>query len=522
MAVSHPRLVRTRTSCRIAATSTTRDNDPVATPTRWLFGDQLGSHFLDDDQQPLLLVESRAVFRRRTFHRAKAHLVLSAMRHLADELGDRVTYVRAETYGEAIERVGGPLEVVHPTSRGALGLVHRHAGRITVLPARGFVTRAEEFAAWAGAPGRGRLRLEDFYRDARRRTGILMEADGPVGGRWNFDADNREPPPKGADRLGAPEPWWPAEDDIDAEVRFDLDRWQLDGLLFAGRDGPRRFAATRDEAGTALRTFVERRLGMFGPFEDAMLGADPWMAHSLLSAPMNLGLIDPAVAIREAEDAYHAGTAPLSSVEGFVRQLLGWRDYMWHLYWWLPPEYGRSNALDATRPLPDWFASLDAEAVEAQCLRSCLERVRDHGWAHHIERLMVLGNWALQRGYDPASLTDWFHRMFVDGHDWVMQTNVVGLSQYADGGLLATKPYASGGAYINRMSDHCGHCRYRPSVRLGSDACPFTAGYWAFLDRAADVLRDNHRMAPVLAGLTRLADREAVVAQERLRSDSPP
>ena len=494
----------------------------MATPTRWLFGDQLGPHFLDDEQQPVLLVESRAVFERRAFHRAKAHLVLSAMRHRAAELGDRATYIRADTYAEALDQVSGPLEVVHPTSRAALGLVQRNADRVALLPARGFVTRTDDFVSWARGRGDRRLRLEDFYRDARQRTGVLMDDGEPAGGRWNFDPDNREPPPKGAATLGAPEPWWPVEDDIDAEVRFDLDRWQADGLELAGRDGPRRFAASRAEGTTALEEFVEHRLGLFGPYEDAMLTADPWLAHSLLSAPMNLGLVDPWEAIRAAERAYRQGTAPIASVEGFIHQILGWRDFMWHMYWWLPEDYRASNALNATAALPEWFTSLDVDAVEARCLRNALEHVRDHGWAHHIERLMVLGNWALQRGYDPAALSDWFHRLFVDGYDWVMLTNVVGMSQYADGGLLATKPYAGGGAYINRMSDHCGPCRYRPTLRTGRDACPFTAGYWAFLDRNGDALRHNHRMKQPLAGLRRLADREAVVAQELARRDTPP
>ena len=212
-----------------------------------------------------------------------------------------------------------------------------------------------------------------------------------------------------------------------------------------------------------------------------------------------------------------------SSVEGFIRQVLGWREYVWGLYWWFGEDYRARNALEAREPVPAWMASLDADGeVRAACLSSALRDVRERGWTHHIPRLMVLGNHALQRGLDPAAVTEWFRETFVDGYDWVMLPNVVGMSQWADGGAMATKPYASGGAYIDRMSDHCGRCPYDPKVRVGHDACPFTAGYWAFLERNRDRFRGNHRMAQPLAGLTRLKDLEAVVAQERARGDAAP
>ena len=263
--------------------------------TRWLFGDQLGPHFLDDHEGPALLVESRRVFARRRFHRAKAHLVLSAMRHRAAELGGRVTHLRTGTYAEAVARVDGPLQVVQPTSCAAVGLVRRLVDQREVerLPARGFVTSREDFARWVEGRGERRLLMEDFYRDARRRHGVLVDGDGePAGGRWNYDHDNREPPPKGARTLGVPEPPWPEEDEIDAQVRADLDAWERDGdVAFVGRDRPRRYAATRAEALAVLDHFVEHRLPAFGPHEDAVLEGDPWMAHSLLSAPLNLGLL---------------------------------------------------------------------------------------------------------------------------------------------------------------------------------------------------------------------------------------
>ena len=490
------------------------------TTRRWLFADQLGPQFLDDPAQPVLLVESAAVFRRRRFHRMKAHLLLSGLRHRAAELGDQVQLVRADTYDEALEQVDGPLSVVQPTSYAADRFV-RSRGLEVVADDRGFATTREDFAGWV--QGRKRLLMEDFYRWQRLRLDLLMDGVEPTGGQWNLDHDNREPPPKRA-TLGVTEPWWPTEDDIDAQVREDLDRWQRDGVAdFIGADGPRWAPVTRDEASTALAHFVEHRLADFGPSEDAMLSADPWMAHSALSPAINLGLLHPLECVRAAEQAYRDGTAPLNSVEGYVRQVIGWREWIWSIYWHVPADYRGRNALDAHRELPEWFASLDAAGeVTANCLSSVLTDLRERGWVHHIPRLMVLGNYALQRGWDPREVTSWFHEAFVDGYDWVMLPNVTGMSLHADGGLMATKPYASGGAYINRMSDYCKPCAYDPKVRVGPTACPFTAGYWAFLDRTADALRGNNRMAQPLAGLSRLKDLPEVLEQERVRGDSPP
>lgn len=487
---------------------------------RWCFADQLGPQFLDTPDQPVLLIESRAVFERRRFHRRKAHLVLSALRHRAAELGDRAAFLQTRTYREALDQIDEPISVCQPTTWAADKFVRSLPG-VEILPARGFATGRKEFDDWAA--GQRTLLLENFYRNARRRFDILMDGDEPAGGRWNFDADNRESAPKDQTVLGVPEPWQPEEDDIDEQVRADLDRWERDGAVsFVGRDGPREFAVTAAEAQAALQVFIRDRLPHFGPHEDAMLADDRFMAHSLLSPAMNLGLLDPLECAYAAEDAYRAGHAPLGSVEGYIRQLIGWRDYIWHVYWHFGRNYRRRNAFASKTALPDWFADLDADAVDANCLRDVLAQVRDHGWVHHIPRLMVLSNFALQRGWSPAAVTDWFHRCFVDGYDWVMVANVVGMSLHADGGLMATKPYAAGGAYINRMSDYCGPCRYRPNRRVGADACPFTGGYWWFLQRNAEQLDGNRRMAQPLAGMRRLKDLDEVVAQQRRLAGSAP
>ncbi len=501
---------------------------PASAPTtrRWCFADQLGPHFLDRPDQPVLLVESRAVLSRRRFHRQKAHLVLSALRHRAAELGDQAEFHQVGSYAEALDRVREPLSVCAPTSWAARDLVLRRPG-VQLLAARGFVSSQAEFATWAGSRGRRRLLMEDFYRDARRRHGVLLDGGGPAGGRWNLDEENRQPPPADG-RSPAPSPWWPEEDGIDDEVRADLDRWEAAGdVSFVGDDGPRLFPVTRREALHRLQDFLDHRLRAFGPHEDAMLRDERWLAHSLLSPALNLGLLDPLEVVTAAEQRYRDPVAegdplPLNSVEGFVRQVMGWRDYIWHMYWHLGRGFRARNHLGAHEGVPSWLADLDAAAVDAGCLSDVLGDLRRDGWVHHIPRLMVLGNYALQRGIDPSAMTDWFHESFVDGYEWVMVANVVGMSQHADGGVLATKPYASGGAYIDRMSDYCGDCRFDPKKRLGEDACPFTAGYWAFLDRTRDRLAGNQRMRRPLQGLDRLADLPAVVEQERLRGTEPP
>ena len=360
---------------RLAGRLVRHDTRTMTTEPLWLFADQLGPHVHSTDEhrdREVVLVESTRVLHRKRFHRQKLHLVLSGMRHLAAELGDRATYLRTDTYREALERVGRPVVVHEPTSHAALAFVERlqKEGLVAeILPTPTFALPRAEFTEWAG--DRTAFRMEDFYRSQRRRFDVLMEGGEPVGGKWNLDHENREPPPRGAKTLGIVAPWQPPEDEIDEQVRADLDALDLPTV---GRDGPRWFAVTADEARRALAHFVSHRLPHFGPHEDAMLQDDWPMAHSLLSVPLNLGLLHPLDVAREAESAFHTGDVPLASAEGFVRQVLGWREYMWHLYWHFGPDYLGRNELRAHTPLPDWWVGLDADTVTAACLRSRVGR----------------------------------------------------------------------------------------------------------------------------------------------------
>jgi len=487
---------------------------------RFLFADQLGPHF--DDGGPLVFVESRNVFAKRAYHRQKAHLVLSAQRHRAAEDPGRISLIRADTYRGGLDSMlAGQMDTIAATSRPARRL-QSGLGFSRIHPERGWFTAREEFAEWAEARGSKRMLMEDWYRNVRRRHEVLMEGDQPVAGRWNFDADNRLPPPKGQTHLPVSAPWQPTEDEIDAQVREDLDAWGAEGMEFLGADAPRRFAVTRQEALHALDDFITHRLSLFGPYEDAVLWRDPFMAHSLLSVPMNLGLLHPGEVVDRAVGEWAAGRATIASVEGLVRQVIGWREYVWHLYWHLGAEYEDSNAMRANTIPPDWFIQAQWKDVQANCLKRSLQYVDEIGYSHHIVRLMVLSNWATQRGYSPQVMNDWFRRAFVDGYPWVMTANVIGMGLYADGGLMATKPYISGGSYLKKMTDFCKECPYDPKVRVGPNACPFTAGYWAFLDAHREDFQGNHRMGTALRTMDKLADLSDLVGQEAQRGNAIP
>ena len=343
--------------------------------------------------------------------------------------------------------------------------------------------------------------MEDFYRWQRKRSGYLMEGDQPVGGQWNFDEDNRLPPPKtGHDRW--PVPHVHALDAIDQRVLNDLPKtvW--------GAKPTGLWATTREDALARLHYFVSEILPTFGEHEDAMLESNWHLAHSLLSPYLNNGLLLPNEVLDAAAQAFSDGKVPINSAEGFIRQILGWREYIWNCYWRWMPDYAQRNHLQAHRPLPPLFTN--PKRTKMKCMSTVLNGVNEHSYSHHIERLMVLGNFALITGTNPQQFTEWMWNSFIDAAEWVMVPNVIGMSLYADGGMLATKPYASGGAYIDRMSNHCKGCAYDRKKRTGDDACPFTVLYWDFMMRHQDTFVKNPRIARQVRAAQQLSDIDAV------------
>lgn len=482
--------------------------------TVWILGDQLGRWIASlEGARPgatrILLVESEAKLASKAWHRQRLHVVLASMRRLAGELaaeGFEVDLRRAPSLaaGLAAHRAEHRPEAVRamePLSWDGLALLRREG--VEVVRSNQLLCHGEEFDAWAD--GRPRLVLEDFYRWQRRRLDVLMDGDEPRGGVWNLDRENREPPPR--DGRAWPERRRFPLDALDAEVLASLPptAW---GAAPTGL-----WPTSRAQALERLAWFVDEALPRFGPHQDAMLRDEPLLAHSTLSSALNIGLLHPGEVVDAVEGAYREGRVPLASAEGFVRQVIGWREYVWGVYRRWLPGYRDENALGATRPVPPAFTG--AGPTRMACLAATLRNVHERAYAHHIERLMVLGNLALVAGVTPQGMVDWMWRSFVDGAEWVMLPNVVGMALHADGGRMATKPYAAGGAYVDRMSDHCRGCAYDPKRRVGEDACPFTTLYWDFLARNADRLRGNHRMRQPLAGLARLSDLDAV--RERAR-----
>ena len=371
---------------------------------------------------------------------------------------------------------------------------------------RHFFTSIREFAAHA--KGRKSLRMEYFYREQRKKHGLLMEADAPVGGQWNFDADNRES--FGTNGPGTVPPRTTFEPDaITREVielvntRFATHPGQLDSFAWP---------VTREQALQSLQTFIQERLPLFGRYQDAMWPEDPWLYHSHLSAALNLKLLHPREVVAAAEAAYRNGHAPLASVEGFVRQILGWREYVRGIYWTKMPGYLERNALEAQEDLPAWYWT---GATDMACLRDALTQTLKHGYANHIQRLMVTGLYALMLGVHPKQAHAWYLAVYVDAVEWVELPNTLGMSQYADGGLMGSKPYIATGKYIQRMSPHCKGCRYDPAQRSGDSACPFTTLYWDFLMRHESTLTQNPRMALQVKNVTRLTEAEKQAVRTR-------
>ncbi len=359
---------------------------------------------------------------------------------------------------------------------------------------RHFFTSADEFAAHA--EGRKQLRLEFFYRPLRERFNILMDDGEPAGGQWNYDADNRGSFGKsGPGTLPAPRQFKP-----DAITQGVIDLVETRFAKHPGDVAAFDWPVTPQAAQAALKDFITHRLSQFGAYQDAIWTGEPWLYHSRLSAAMNLKLLDPRDVVAAAEEAYRDGQVPLAATEGFIRQILGWREYVRGIYWKFMPEYAQRNALEADRPLPGFFWTAD---TEMNCLRDALGQTLSHGYAHHIQRLMVTGLFAMLYGVKPEEIHQWYLAVYVDAVEWVELPNTIGMSQYADGGVMASKPYCATGAYLDRMSNACKSCRYKPKVAHGAEACPFTTLYWDFLARHEARLRKNPRMTMQLKNLDR-------------------
>ncbi|MEM9810466.1 MAG: cryptochrome/photolyase family protein, partial [Pseudomonadota bacterium] len=360
-----------------------------------------------------------------------------------------------------------------------------------------FLSSKDDFAQWA--EGRKQLRMEYFYREMRKKTGLLMEGDEPVGGQWNFDQDNRKKLPKGYE---APEPTLPVQRAAVQEVL------ELVNDRFADHFGTLdnfRYAVTRDGALQVLDAFIEERLPAFGDYQDAMATGEDFLNHSLISAYLNVGLLTPMEICQAAEEAYRDDRVPLNAVEGFIRQVIGWREYVRGLYWYKMPDYRKTNALKADRPLPEFYWTGE---TKMHCVAEAVRNTRDHAYAHHIQRLMVLGNLALLLGVAPEEINEWFLIVYADAYEWVELPNVHGMAIWADGGVVGSKPYAASGAYINRMSNYCSSCAYNVRGKSGEEACPFNYLYWDFVMRNEKKLRGNPRMGMIYKNLDRKTDEE--------------
>ncbi len=480
----------------------------------WILGDQLWEEQAAlkscdlSSKIPIILIESLQHIQVRPYHRQKLVLVWSAMRHFANELQDKnlsVTYIQAADNFEnplnnwIKDNEISELKVMQPNDRPFAQLIQNLElpCQINLIPNNLFLWSETEFKQWQ--KNRKRLLMEDFYREGRKRFDILMEADQPVGGRWNFDKENRKSP---KDKLNPPSPLWFEPDEMTQDVILQVKH--LKNISLYGELEPFRWGVTRQQALAVLHHFIEQSLPQFGTYQDAMLIEEDTMWHALISPYLNLGLLHPLEVIEAVEKAYYEKELPLNSVEGLIRQVLGWREYMRGIYLIVDEDYPQKNYFNQTQPLPDFF--WDAKKTKMNCLHQVLRQTERLGYAHHIQRLMILANFALIAGLSPQEVENWFHSAFIDAYDWVMQTNVIGMGLFADGGLLASKPYAASANYINKMSNYCKNCDYNYRDRLGEKACPFNFFYWDFIDRHYNQLKSQGRMGFILKNLEKMSD----------------
>jgi deoxyribodipyrimidine photolyase-related protein len=484
---------------------------------RIVLGDQLSRSLsaledLDPERDVVLMMEVEGECTYARHHPQKIALILSAMRHFSRALaarGVRVDHVRLEDAGNTHSFAGEVARAVarHRPER----IICTHPGEwrvredmrgweaalgvpVEIREDTRFLATLAFFRQWAG--GKKQLRMEYFYREMRRLTGHLMEDGEPAGGAWNFDAENRKPLPADLKPPVAP--------------RFEPDEITREVMELVARRFPNHFGTlegfnwpvTAKDARTALDAFITQRLARFGDFQDAMAEGEATLFHSLISTSLNIGLLLPGEACDAAEQAWRQGKAPLNAVEGFVRQILGWREYVRGLYWLKMPAYRELNALDAHRPLPEFYWTGESGM---RCIDSAVRQTRDLAYAHHIQRLMVTGNFALLAGIHPDAVNDWYLSVYADAFEWVELPNTHGMAIHADGGVMASKPYAASGAYIARMSNHCANCRFDVKASTGPRACPFNALYWDFIARHAERFAKNPRMAMPLATLRKMA-----------------
>ncbi len=499
-----------------------------------VLGDQLDANSaafdeFDRQQDAVWMTEVAGEAEHVWSHKARIAIFLAAMRHFRDNLRKRkftVHYRQLDDRGNQRDLAGElaaavrkhrpqRLIVVEPGEWRVASLLEQAASELDieleVRPDRHFFASREMFAEHAS--GRKQLRLEYFYREMRRTTGVLMDGKKPEGGKWNYDAENR-----GSFGKSGP-------GELPAPRRFRLDATtqeviELVERKFADHPGSLEhfdWPLTARQAQQALDDFIEHRLPEFGTYQDAMWTGEPYLYHSRLSAAMNLKLLDPRDVVGAAEEAYRAGRVPLNAAEGFIRQILGWREYVRGIYWLYMPEYLDRNALGAEHPLPDFYWTGE---TDMNCLRQAIGQTLEYGYAHHIQRLMVTGLFALLLGVNPQAVHEWYLAVYVDAVEWVELPNTLGMSQFADGGVMASKPYAATGKYIQRMSNYCRDCRFDPAEATGDDACPFTTLYWEFLMRHKRSLAGNRRMALQVKNLDRKSkqERDAIGQQaEHLR-----
>ena len=497
--------------------------------TLWILGNQLGPDNTaltggrkKDDV--LFMVESPKHLGKLSYHQQRLVLLISAARHFAEEKrkdGWKVDYYPLEegTSWEAAlaahvkKHKPERILVAQPNNYDEQKAVEKLSKKfpIEILPTRQFLVPRTDFISWA--KDKKSLLMETHYRRVRQEFGFLMQSDGqPVGGRWNFDEENRK----------TFRDWVKAGNPRAEIAPVQPDKITREVIALVEKKFPKNpgraadFWLPVDRAGALrwLEDFVATRLAGFGPWEDLMVQDDQLLFHSVVSPTINLGLLTPRECIEKAIAAYENGKAPLASVEGFVRQIAGWREFINGVYWLKMPEYAEVNGLGAERPLPEFFYTGE---TDLNCLRQTIAQVRATGFNHHIQRLMVLGNFLLLAGIKPQEALRWFLEMYVDAHDWVMAANVLGMVLHADGGFMATKPYAAGSGYISRMSNYCAGCRYKPEVKTGPEACPFNYLYWDFYARHEARFAKNPRIGMAIKTLHKKtpAERKAIADSAR-------